>query len=487
MSNELPRNVEAERALVGSVLIRNGMTDRAARVKPEHFSDVLLRELWGVISRLSAENQEIDTISVGDACKGLDFENKVPALLTSLVGNVVPTSMHIDKYAAIVETTAAKRKLAIVLNKIAKIAFSDGKYDPGAVFAEAIVEIEKAGEGMTFFDRERWTAAELAALEVTEDPWMLDGLLIEGGLNLVAGEFASGKTFCVLDLAIGAASGGMAWGRKVKPSTVLYFGADNSRSNLVRRVRALAEGRGIDPPHETLTFDLSPLDLSTSAGMAVIREAIAEHQADLVIVDAVIRYLGALDENAAADIGRLMAGFRDMANATGATIVLIHHLRKLSGQLTKTKIADRIRGSGDFLGAVDSAVVLSTKGEGSSLVRNMIHVKCREAEESDPLSFEIHEGDAGGLLLSFGMGDAAIAAATLAEAAAGIMAGVLQREAGIVFTTSDLKDELANAGMGAKDRTIKTAFTLLRQMSTVMMKKVGRANTYTWNEIDPSQ
>lgn len=481
MSNELPRNVEAERALVGSVLIRNGMTDRAARVKPEHFSDVLLRELWGVISRLSAENQEIDTISVGDACRGLDFENEVPSLLTFLVGNIVPTSMHIDKYAAIVETTAAKRKLAIALNKIAKIAFSDGKYDPGAVFAEAIVEIEKAGEGMTFFDRERWTLGELVALEVTEDPWLLDGLLIEGGLNLIAGEFASGKTFCALDLAIGAATGGMAWGRKVKPSSVLYFGADNSRSNLVRRSRKLAEGRNIVPTHEALTFDLSPLDLSTSAGMAVIREAIAEHQADLVIVDAVIRYLGALDENAAADIGRLMAGFRGMANATGATIVLIHHLRKLSGQLTKTKIADRIRGSGDFLGAVDSAVVLSTKGEGSSLVRNIIHVKCREAEESDPLSFEIQEGEAGGLMLTFGSGNAALAAETLAEVVIGMMIDAMKNEPGVAFSKDDLRSVIADAGFtDLSARSEDRAFSMLRKIPSITLAKAGKFNHYSW-------
>ncbi len=44
----------------------------------------------------------------------------------------------------------------------------------------------------------------------------------------------------------------------------------------------------------------------TNAGINQIREAITDHNANLVIVDAVIRYLGSLDENSAADIGQMI-------------------------------------------------------------------------------------------------------------------------------------------------------------------------------------
>ncbi len=480
----IPTSPEAERALIGAVIERMEVTNRAARVKPEDFNDGVLKEIWTTILKLKDASQPLDLITICEACKGSDLESDINEIIYTLVGSAVPTSMHLDKYASIVEVTSAKRKLARAIPPIMTMLMGDGMNDPGAVFAEAIAEIQNAGEGFQFYEREQWTGAELVALEVKENPFLLDGLLIENGLNLIAGEFAAGKTFCALDLAIGAASGGMSWARTVKPSSVLYFGADNSRDNLVRRVRAMAEGRGIDTPHENLIFDLSPLDLSTSGGMGVIREAITEHEADIVIIDAVIRYLGSLDENAATDIGKLMAGFRDIANTTGTTFILIHHLRKLSGQLTKTKIADRIRGSGDFLGAVDSAVVISTKGEGSNIIRNVTHVKCREAEESDPLSFEIHEGEVGGLVLSFGLGDSVMAADTLVDVALGTLIGALKAEPGVTFSKVDLRDVLDQAGVELSSRTESKAFTYLKGLPDVQISKAGRFNNYQWKTLN---
>ncbi|MCH7589353.1 MAG: hypothetical protein IIC78_15155, partial [Chloroflexi bacterium] len=180
-----------------------------------------------------------------------------------------------------------------------------------------------------------------------------------------------------------------------------------------------------------------------------------------------------------------MAAFRHISNSTGCTIVLIHHLRKLSGQLTKVKIADRIRGSGDFLGAVDSAIILSTKGEGSSLVRNMIHVKCREAEESDPLSFEIQEGETGGLMLTFGLGDAAIASETLAQVALGMMVEAMQSEPGVAFSKDDLRSVIAEAGLtNLSTRSMESSFKMIRRLSEITCSKVGKFNHYSWTPND---
>ena len=163
--------------------------------------------------------------------------------------------------------------------------------------------------------------------------------------------------------------------------------------------------------------------------------------------------------------------------------MLIHHLRKLSGQLTKVKIADRIRGSGDFLGVVDSAIVFSTKGEGSSLVRNMIHVKCREAEESDLLSFEIQEGETGDLVLTFGLGDAAMAANTLAELALGEMVGAMQKEPGVSFSKADLTTIMDEAGVGPSSRILDKAWRDLKLLQNVQITKVGRFNNYQWTTL----
>lgn len=478
---DLPSNLEAERALIGACISRGKIDGPAGRVAPSDFSNRVNSTIWEAVSKLSAMDQPLDIISVTSALKGTDLGHaEAGAEITMMIGEV-PSTAHVDKYAELVLTMAAKRKLAGVLNKLSKIAFGNGAFDPYSVFANAMAAIERAGEGIQPAERESWTAAELAALEIPDDPWLLDRLLIDGGLNLIAGEFASGKTFVCIDLAIGAASGGIAWGRTVKSSNVLYFGADNSRSNLIRRIRLLCDGRGIDPPHENLIFDISPIDLSQPAGMATIKSSVIKHNAGLVIIDAIIRYLGKLDENSAADIGSMMAGFRSIANLTGCTFVLVHHLRKLSGQLTKAKIADRVRGSGDFIGAVDSAMVLSTRGEGQLLSRHLVQVKCREAEEIESLTFEIHPGEEIGTVLTFGPGTMAIATETIAKVAVEVMIQAMKKSPHVIFTKKDLRDELEAVQMtDLSSRSEDRAFSMLKDLTMIQFGKSGRFNTYKW-------
>ena len=478
--SDLPSDVDAENALIGSTLVIGGIDGKAKFIRPDHFSNKVNGLIWESMLDLQARGDPIDIITIADAHKGkitsADISEK-------LIGT--PTSLHRDAYAIIVMTTGAKRKLAMALPKLSSIAYGNEFHDPATVIAEAMAEIESAGEGVEQFEREVWTAAELAALEIPADPWLLDGLVIEGGLNLIAGEFAAGKTFVALDLAIGAASAGNAWGRKVKPGRVIYFGADNSRSNLVRRIRDLSEGREIKAPKKNLIFDLSPIDLSQPSGFATIRAAIREYDAQVIVIDAMIRYLGGFDENSASDIGQVMARFREIANLTGCTFIFIHHLRKISGTFDRSKAADRIRGSGDFLGAVDSAIVLTTKGQGSNIVRSMIQVKSREAEEIDVLNFAMQAAEQSGLIITFEAGDPLIASETLGDTTANLMANMLQKSPGVSFTKADLRAELANLGIvEMKSRSDDRAFRILKSIPTITVARSGRVNVYVWDAMD---
>lgn len=482
MTGELPSNVQAERALIGACISRAKIDGVAGRVAPADFSNVVNRTIWDALTKMSANDQPLDVISVVASLKGTDITHAEASVeITAMIGEV-PSTMHVDKYAELVLTTSAKRKLALSLPKLSRIAFGDGAYDPYAVFAEAMAEIENASQGIQPAEREQWTAAELAALEISEDPWLLDGLLIEGGLNLIAGEIASGKTFLCLDLSIAMATEGKAWGRNVKPGSVVYFGADNSRDDLTRRVRDLCTGRAIRPPQENLIFDLSAMDLGTPAGIATVRQLTSKHNASLVIIDALARYMGSMDENSAADVGDMMASFREISRKTGTAFIIIHHLRKMGTQFSRAGIADRVRGSGDFIAAVDSAIVITTGGEGPGKTRNLTHIKSRASEESAPLSFIIMPDESGGLTLPFSKGDAKISSNTLAEVASDMMAEALSRDPGVEYTKGDLRRVLDEAEVDLSTRTEAAAFKILKNLPKIMARKQGRANVYMWNK-----
>lgn len=479
--SELPKNLEAERALIGSVLASSKLEGLAEQVLVDDFNNLQHQAIWNAILRLHARGDPLDIITVCAALEGSKHISEIEAatLITRMIGEV-PSTMHVEKYAELVQVTAAKRKLAVVLPKISRIAYSDDKHDPFSVFADAQAIIEKAGADIQPVEREQWTAAELVLLEIPDNPFYLDGLIIEGGLNLLAGEYASGKTFLCIELAIGTSTSAGAWGRTIKPGNVLYLGCDNMRETLIRRLRELCKGREVEAPHESLVIDISPLDLGTPAGIATVRSLVIKHNAQLVIIDAMARYLGRLDENSAGDVGSLMAELREIIRMTGCTMVLVHHLRKIGTQMTRSKIADRVRGSGDFIGAVDSAIIVTTKGEGPNVIRQITHVKNRESIESHPLAFSIQTGEEGGLVIPFEAGSEMIASDTLVETAATIMANTMQRTPGVTYLKADLQDIVASTGIDLKSRTASKAFSMLGAMPMIAVKKQGRLNVYSW-------
>jgi hypothetical protein len=74
-----------------------------------------------------------------------------------------------------------------------------------------------------------YSAEQLCSSEVGELAWILKDWIMAGGINLIAGMPAAGKSFLALDLAIGIASTGFAWNDQPVPlGKVTYHFLDGS-------------------------------------------------------------------------------------------------------------------------------------------------------------------------------------------------------------------------------------------------------------------
>ena len=107
-----PQSVEAEEAVLGSILIDPDAIIRvAAMLKPEDF----YREKHGWIYEtaliLHERREPIDFLTVCDELERREQLEEVggAAFITTLI-NVVPTSIHAEHYARIVERTATRRR-----------------------------------------------------------------------------------------------------------------------------------------------------------------------------------------------------------------------------------------------------------------------------------------------------------------------------------------------------------------------------------------
>jgi replicative DNA helicase len=122
-----PANVEAERAVLGSLLI-----DPDAVIKIANFlrANDFFRErhqlLYDAMLALNEQNEPIDYITLVNILEERNQLDEIggPAYITDLI-NGTPTSMHVDHYARIVEKTALLRRLISAAGTIAELAYDE--------------------------------------------------------------------------------------------------------------------------------------------------------------------------------------------------------------------------------------------------------------------------------------------------------------------------------------------------------------------------
>ena len=122
-----PHDSDAEEAVVGSLLIDGEAINRvAALVKPEDFYRERNRWCFEACESLYRRGDAIDQISVSRELSLKERLDEVggPAYLSHLVG-VVPTTIHVEHFAQIVNQTATLRRLIQAAGDIAAIGYGD--------------------------------------------------------------------------------------------------------------------------------------------------------------------------------------------------------------------------------------------------------------------------------------------------------------------------------------------------------------------------
>lgn len=162
---------------------------------------------------------------------------------------------------------------------------------------------------------------------------LIKGVLTKGELSLLLGESQSGKSFLAIDIA-GAVARGISWfGRKVRRGLVVYQAGESATG--VRRKRLPAYRKHNDIAHEAIPFVLlqAPLDLYSSDDPtdAFIEECVNWCRIygiplELIVIDTFNKATPGANENDGKDMGVVLARCDKIRKATGAHVMLVHHL-----------------------------------------------------------------------------------------------------------------------------------------------------------------
>ena len=247
LSRQLPHSLEAEQAVLGSMLIDSRcVADVIGMVRPDDFFLQLNKDLYETIYSMFNYSETIDPVTVLEKTKQRGVgDGKTASYLMQLM-EITPTAANVMQYAKIVRDKALLRNLAVAAGDIRENVFAGaGTADEIMESAEKkIYDLRQGNTGeslqhigmvmVNVFDR----LDELSQSD-SAFPGLSTGLkdldktingLNKSDLMLIAARPGMGKTSIALNIALAVA--------KKTPKTVAFFSLEMSREQLALRLLA---------------------------------------------------------------------------------------------------------------------------------------------------------------------------------------------------------------------------------------------------------
>lgn len=385
IAREKPHNIDAEESVLGSVLIDPMQLHRVSFLRPNDFFLVKNRWVWEAIGAVDASRKPIDYLTV---CDELDRRGQIvdiggQSYISHLI-NCVPTAIHAEGYARIVEQTSIRRGLLAAASSIAMLAY-DEKRSIDEIQSDAVTEVVKSQRISTRSQQAREVASEILdqvdfyynnPIGENEVRGLSTGIRaidkatggLEPGLILLAARPSMGKSALVCQIAESVAMQG---------KRVLIHTIEMSNAQVLRRLACgraqvnwlrVKQGRDDDKLprfiRELVEVGSLPIiiDDSTNVSTAQIRSSVATHNAvgklDLVIVD----HIGLVSDKAKDEVIRLnyvSSGLKAIAKDFSLPVIGVHQLnRAVESRASQRPVLTDLRDSGHLEQNADIVMML---------------------------------------------------------------------------------------------------------------------------------
>ncbi len=381
----LPHSVEAEQAVIGGLLLEASAWDQVADVinekdfcRPDH------RLIFGAIGALVRIGRPCDVVTVSDQLERMGKLDVVGGLAyLSTLARDTPTAANVRAYADIVRERAARRRCIEAARALGERAAD------GATAADLAADLEREAATLRRVSPKAGTS-RFQRLEFGEmrahltDGYVVKGLIAPNTLVLVVGGSGSGKTFFTTDLSVHIAAQRPWRGRKVRGGLVVYVALEGAAS-AENRFAALRDEAEI-PKGIPLVQTPVPLNLRDTSDVADLISFVRDNESTYgekcvaIFIDTLSRAMAGGDENAPDDMGALIGGADAVRIATGAAIVLIHHVGK--------DMERGARGHSSLRAALDTEIEVSVTAEGQRAAKV---TKQRDLPGGDEFAYRLRQ------------------------------------------------------------------------------------------------
>ena len=383
-NKELPYSTEAEKAVLGGIMLKNETWDIiSGLVKEEDFHKEEHRLIYRTIHDLQDAGKPIDVITVQEAIEG---NGDLPKLINSggkdyltLLAKETPSVANIQSYADIIKQRSNLRRLIITADNISKIAKESDASGSDKIIDEAEESIlslrddlnRSAGPkevkdllGPVYADIQEISESGSPLIGLSTGFAAIDDLTLgfqKSDLIIIAARPSMGKTAFAFNIAENVA--------RQTDQTVLIFSMEMSSDQVVRRfissisnidlqrlMRGQLEGtdwQGIDKALSVLSKKKILLDdtpaLSPSEVKARARR-VKRESGDLAMI--VVDYLQLMQvpgkgENRVAEISEISRSLKALAKELNIPVIAISQLnRAVDARAHKRPILSDLRDSG---------------------------------------------------------------------------------------------------------------------------------------------
>lgn len=379
----IPANIEAERAVLGALLIDpDAIIKVASYLRSEDFYRERHSWIYDAIFQLNERREPLDTVTLIDELerRGQLEEIGGPAYIVDLI-NSTPTAIYVDHYARIVERTATLRRLISAAGRIAELAYAEDQ-DVESVMDRAEQIIFGVSESRIHRDltpiRQVMGNVIERIDELARNPdrlmgvptgfTMLDRLL--GGLQksdliILAGRPGMGKTSFALSIAQNAA--------KRYDARVAVFSLEMSSEQLVQRLLSMETAidshrlrlGAVEEDEWPILLEAANslsntkifIDDTPAASITDIRtksrRLYAEHGLDMILIDYMQLMTGpggsGRNDNRQQEISFISRSLKALARELNVPVIALSQLsRAVEGRSDKKPMLSDLRESGSI-------------------------------------------------------------------------------------------------------------------------------------------
>ena len=334
----------------------------AERVIPEGHRDNALASLAGTMQR-----------------RGMSYESILRAMLAENEARCHPPLPEVD---------------------VLRIVQSVARYTPDPEADPGVTRAAVEGRSIQFLD-------VIGLCKPEPIPWLLEGRIAFGDCSLIVGPPASGKSWLTYEIAVAGSMGLPILGRHAHEGglRVLLVDEENTRDEVMRRLWLLTQAWQVNPKALSeqlmVTKPCQGWSFRDTSGVYALHQQVAAFKSDVVIFDSLIAVATIQDETDSTQVRRF---FHDrvypLRDICGSTMVFVHHTNKGAYLYERLSApAGLVRGSIDFVAAVDSALLVEARSakDSEKVVYRMDSIKVRRGSAPAPEHFELVKGVEGGL------------------------------------------------------------------------------------------